>query len=60
VVSAVRKHQPDLAILDINMRPDHTDDGARAAPVLRDDRPDLGILLLRDEAWHYERHADGS
>jgi DNA-binding NarL/FixJ family response regulator len=54
VVSAVRKHQPDLAILDINVRPDHTDDGARAAPVLRDDRPDLGILLLRDEAWHYE------
>ena len=46
VVSAVRKHQPDLAILDINMPPDHTDDGARAARILRDDHPDLGILLL--------------
>jgi DNA-binding NarL/FixJ family response regulator len=46
VVAAVRQHQPDLAILDINMPPDHTDDGARAARVLRDDRPDLGILLL--------------
>ena len=46
VVAAVRKHQPDLAILDINMPPDHTDDGARAARTLRDDRPDLGILLL--------------
>jgi DNA-binding NarL/FixJ family response regulator len=46
VTAAVRKHQPDLAILDINMPPDHTNDGARAARSLRDDYPDLGILLL--------------
>jgi DNA-binding NarL/FixJ family response regulator len=52
-VSAVRKHQPDVAILDINMPPDNTDDGARAARILRDDRPDLGILLL---SQHVESH----
>jgi DNA-binding NarL/FixJ family response regulator len=46
VIAAIRKHQPDVAILDINMPPDHTDDGARAARSLRDDYPDLGILLL--------------
>jgi DNA-binding NarL/FixJ family response regulator len=37
---------PDLAIVDIRMPPDHTDDGARAARVLREDHPSLGILLL--------------
>jgi DNA-binding NarL/FixJ family response regulator len=46
VIAAIRKHQPDVGILDINMPPDHTDDGARAARSLRDDYPDLGILLL--------------
>jgi len=46
VIATIRKHQPDIAILDINMPPDHTDDGARAARSLRDDYPDLGILLL--------------
>lgn len=46
VIAAARKEQPDLAILDIAMPPDHTDDGARAARSLRDDYPDLGILLL--------------
>lgn len=45
-IAAVRKHQPDVAILDINMPPDHSDDGARAARILRDDRPELGIMLL--------------
>jgi DNA-binding NarL/FixJ family response regulator len=45
-VAAIREHLPDLAILDINMPPDHTNDGARAARTLRDDYPDLGILLL--------------
>jgi DNA-binding NarL/FixJ family response regulator len=52
-VAAIHRHRPDLAILDINMPPDHTDDGARAARTLRDDYPDLGILLL---SQHVESH----
>jgi len=52
-VAAIRRHQPDLAILDINMPPGHADDGARAARTLRDDYPDLGILLL---SQHVESH----
>ena len=52
-VAAIRKHQPDLAILDINMPPDRTNDGARAARQLRDDYPSLGILLL---SQHIESH----
>jgi DNA-binding NarL/FixJ family response regulator len=44
--SAVRDTQPDVAIVDVRMPPDHTDDGARAARRLRDAYPALGILVL--------------
>jgi DNA-binding NarL/FixJ family response regulator len=43
---AVRATRPDAAIIDIRMPPDHTDDGARAARRLRDEFPELGIVLL--------------
>lgn len=46
LVDAVRAERPDLAIVDIRMPPDRTDDGARAARTLRDEDPGLGILLL--------------
>lgn len=54
LVSAVRCALPDLAIIDIRMPPDHTDDGARAARQLRADFPELGIVLLSQhvEARH--------
>lgn len=37
---------PDLAIVDIRMPPDLTDDGARAARKIRDAHPEIGIVLL--------------
>lgn len=43
---AVRTHRPDLAVVDIRMPPDLHDDGARAAHQLREEFPDLGLLLL--------------
>jgi DNA-binding NarL/FixJ family response regulator len=46
LVRAVEAHLPDLAIVDVRMPPDHTDDGARAARRLRDAYPELGIVLL--------------
>jgi len=46
LVATVHAQRPDLAIIDIRMPPDHTDDGARAARQLRDCHPDLGIVLL--------------
>ena len=49
LLAAVEEHEPDLAIVDIRMPPDHTDDGARAAAVLRQRRPKLGILLLSQQ-----------
>lgn len=46
LVEAVDTHRPDLAIVDIRMPPDRTDDGARAAQTLRGHHPNMGILLL--------------
>jgi len=46
LVEAVREHRPELAIVDVRMPPDRTDDGARAAAALRLEHPDLGIVLL--------------
>jgi DNA-binding NarL/FixJ family response regulator len=46
LVAAVEAEQPDLAIIDVRMPPDRTDDGARAARELRASMPDLGIVLL--------------
>lgn len=46
LLDAVRRHRPDLAIVDVRMPPDRTDDGARAAMALRREHPELGIVLL--------------
>jgi DNA-binding NarL/FixJ family response regulator len=46
LLEAVRRHLPDLAIIDVRIPPDGTDDGARAASTLRAEQPNLGILLL--------------
>jgi DNA-binding NarL/FixJ family response regulator len=46
LIDAVRDHEPDLAIVDVRMPPELTDDGARAAIRLRASHPRMGILLL--------------
>jgi DNA-binding NarL/FixJ family response regulator len=46
LLTAVQTARPDLAIIDVRMPPDHTDDGARAARQIRASHPDLGIVLL--------------
>jgi len=42
----VRAHKPDVAIIDVRMPPDNSDDGLRAALSIRQELPDVGILLL--------------
>jgi DNA-binding NarL/FixJ family response regulator len=46
LLDAVAEYRPDLAIIDVRMPPDNTDDGARAAKLLRAQHPDLAIVLL--------------
>ena len=43
---AVERHQPDLALLDVRMPPSHTDEGIRAALVIRAQWPDVALLIL--------------
>jgi len=46
LIAAVDTTLADLAIVDIRMPPDNTDDRARAARILRANHPELGIVLL--------------
>ena len=46
LVETVVRERPDLAIVDVRMPPDGTDDGARAAKELRARLPDLAIVML--------------
>jgi DNA-binding NarL/FixJ family response regulator len=39
-------HHPDVVIADIQMPPDLTDDGLRAAQQIRSRQPDVGIVVL--------------
>ena len=46
LLKAVEEHQPDLAIVDVRMPPTFTDEGIRAALVLRRQWPRLKVLVL--------------
>ena len=46
LMDLVRQHQPDLAIVDIRMPPDHATEGLRAARAIREELPDVAILVL--------------
>ena len=42
----VRAHKPDVAIIDIKMPPTHTDEGLRAALMIRSELPRTAVLVL--------------
>jgi DNA-binding NarL/FixJ family response regulator len=46
LIAAVRAHAPDLAVVDVRMPPDHTDDGVRVARQIREELPEIGIVML--------------
>ena len=46
LVRKVRAHKPDVAIIDVRMPPENADDGLRAALAIREELPEVGILLL--------------
>jgi DNA-binding NarL/FixJ family response regulator len=43
---AVDQHRPDICVVDIRMPPTHTDEGVRAALVIRAQHPDVAVLVL--------------
>lgn len=46
LLSTVGELSPDLVLMDIRMPPTETDEGIRAAAVLRERFPEVGILIL--------------
>ena len=54
LLRAVRDARPDVAIVDVRMPPTHTDEGTAAAVRIREDFPEVGILILSQvvEAGH--------
>jgi DNA-binding NarL/FixJ family response regulator len=46
LIEAVAAHRPDVAVVDVRMPPDHTDDGLRAALRIREGWPGVGVLVL--------------
>ena len=43
---AVEAHQPDVVVVDVRMPPTFTDEGLRAALVVRSTWPEVGVLVL--------------
>ncbi|MGK4907589.1 response regulator transcription factor [Streptomyces sp. PHES57] len=43
---AAREELPDVVVADVRMPPTHTDEGVRAAVLLRGRHPELGVLVL--------------
>jgi DNA-binding NarL/FixJ family response regulator len=52
---AVTDTQPDVCVVDVRMPPTFTDEGLRAAVVVRDRWPGVGVLVLSQ--WVEERYA---
>ena len=46
LIDMVREQRPELVVIDIRMPPSHTTEGLDAARTIRNDFPEVGILLL--------------
>ncbi|SMY10767.1 response regulator transcription factor [Brevibacterium jeotgali] len=46
LLSSVAALNPDLAVVDVRMPPTFTDEGIRAATLIREQNPDVGVLVL--------------
>jgi len=55
LLRAVGAECPDVVVVDVRMPPTFTDEGLRAALVVRDRWPDVGVLVLSQ--WVEERYA---
>jgi DNA-binding NarL/FixJ family response regulator len=55
LLNLVRARRPDIAIVDIRMPPDHATEGLRAAQAIREESPEIAILVL--SAYVEVKHA---
>jgi DNA-binding NarL/FixJ family response regulator len=63
LVQMASAYRPDVVVADIQMPPDHTDDGLRAALAIRAARPGTGVLVLSqflEDSFAFDLVADGA
>ncbi len=63
LVRMAEAYRPDVIVADIQMPPDHTDDGLRAALAIRAARPGAGVLVLSqflEDSYAFDLVADGA
>ncbi|MCB0994804.1 MAG: response regulator transcription factor [Acidimicrobiales bacterium] len=63
LLAAIDAVEPDLVLTDIRMPPSQTDEGIRAAQLLRDRRPQAGVIVLSqhvEAAYAVRLFRDGS
>lgn len=46
LVKAVEEHRPDFALVDVRLPPSFTDEGIRAAVLIRSAHPQVAVLVL--------------
>jgi DNA-binding NarL/FixJ family response regulator len=46
LLRAVEEHRPDAVVVDVRMPPTHTDEGIRAALVIRHQHPEIAVMVL--------------
>ena len=63
LVQMAAAYRPDVVVADIQMPPDHSDDGLRAALDIRAAQPGVGVLVLSqflEDAYAFALVADGA
>ena len=63
LVQMAEAYRPDVVIADIQMPPQHSDDGLRAALAIRAARPGVGVLVLSqflEDSYAFALVADGA
>ena len=63
LVTMADRLSPDVVVTDIQMPPDHGDDGLRAALAIRAARPETGVLVLSqflEDSYAFALVADGA
>jgi DNA-binding NarL/FixJ family response regulator len=63
LIRKARAYRPDVVVTDIQMPPDHTDDGLRAALEIRAAQPSVGVLVLSqflEDRYAFDLVAEGA
>jgi len=63
LLAAVTVHGPDVVLTDIRMPPSQTDEGIRAANLIRTEHPEVGVVVLSqyvEPEYALQLFADGS